>query len=121
MEISAEEKVGEDKVGAEVKVDAKVKVNAEENAAKVQVSAEVKVNAEVKIDAKVKIGSKEGNTSGIKSSEESNDSLWTPQVGQLFESLEAFENLLHLWAHKEGFQLQWMQSRLEENFGQCPQ
>ena len=62
-----------------------------------------------------------GETSVVdKPDETNNGSMWIPQLGQQFESLEIFEDLVHPWAHRQGFQLRRMQSRLEEQHGQCP-
>ncbi|KAF9914172.1 hypothetical protein FBU30_002755, partial [Linnemannia zychae] len=50
-----------------------------------------------------------------KSTDDSAPVPWIPEIGTVFESLQAFEDMLHPWGHRLGFELKRMQSRVDHD------
>jgi hypothetical protein len=50
-----------------------------------------------------------------KSIDDSTPTPWTPEIGAIFKTLQAFEDLLHPWGHRLGFELKRKQSRLDRD------
>ncbi|KAF9085155.1 hypothetical protein BGX29_002147 [Mortierella sp. GBA35] len=75
-----------------------------------------KVIAKITVDVRSSGEANPGSEMDIdKSTDDSIPMPWAPEIGTVFESLQAFEDLLHPWGHRLGFELKRKQSRLDHD------